>query len=188
MSEGTPGHSKEKAPSLEVMGTFSLPDQTEELDFKKLLEQPLFNRNYYLYPDQKFKELVLDPSIPFNGVRGREYVEARILEDVGDAVVMSELETEPVSLNEWKYLFSQLSEKRFAGETAFSEETTFYVKMEDGDYAFRLLVDRRDGPYSYSISVEKLDPRTHALLKKEGRHALLEGTKVISAKKKQTSE
>jgi hypothetical protein len=144
---------KEKAPILKVVSVFDIPSQVGELDFKQLLAKPLFNGEYYLSNDSA-KELV-DNSQPFSGVKGGEYRELETTREDRHENIFAEIGAEPFTLNEWRYLFSQLKEEQLLGCT------TFYVRFDDGEVrAVMAVFDRGEGPGGYSLSIEDLDAET----------------------------
>lgn len=183
MPEGFPEQpqkSAEAGPTFESLGTFTTPDQTEELDFKKLLGDPLFERSFYLSADSRegtFGKLVIDTSAPFSGTKGREYEETRVLKEEPAAAIMRELGVEPIPLDEFRYLFSRLNREQLAKDFSSlgSVETDFFVKFDDGvARLLRATFSWGEGPHGYSVQVEELDAE---------RLNRLKGAKVIAPKR-----
>jgi hypothetical protein len=182
MTEGLPEQpqrSTETGPSFENLGFFTTQDQTEELDFKKLLGEPLFNRSFYLSADSRdgaFGKTVIDIAVPFNGIKGREYEETRVLKEESAEAIMRELGVEPIPLDEFRYLFSQLDREQLAKDFSSlgSVETDFFVKFDDGKVRLlRASFSWGEGPHGYSVEVEELDAE---------RLNKLKGAKIIAPK------
>lgn len=185
MSEGPPAQPQkgtEASPSFESLGSFTTLDQTEELDFKKLLDEPLFNRSFYLSVDSRegaFGKTVIDTAVPFNGTKGREYEEKRILKEEPAEAIMRELDIEPIPLDEFRYLFSQLNREQLAKDFSSlgSVETDFFVKFDDDKVRLlRASFSWGEGPHGYSVEVEELDAQGLSKLK---------GAKIIAPKRQQ---
>jgi hypothetical protein len=179
MSEGF-DKKKEKRSALETIGTFTTPDQVGDLDFKKLLERPFFNGDFYLSAltrKGEFGKKVIDTSEPFSGIKGREYQESRVLRKEKDRVLMNELGVEPISLNEWRYLFSQMTAKQLAPDFNKMDrvENRFFVTFDDGEVKVLYVVFAYgEGPHGYYIDVENLDAE---------QYMIPDGSKVVSPKK-----
>jgi|GEM_PF-6799783 len=153
---GSSGSRAEKKEKTEVLRTFSTPDQTEELDFKKFLEKPLFNNYYRPHMNETgpFQEMVYDTSEPFNGIKGRLFQEIVVKEKVGEKVVKAERTIKPISLNEWRYLLTQLTEEQLLGNTYYQ------VLFDDGiTRSIEVSLNKGDGPHGYTLEIQKLSPQ-----------------------------
>ncbi len=141
----------------EILRTFSTPDQTEELDFKEFLSHPLFGDYFrYINKEDSFQSLVYDTSQPFDGIKGRVFQEITPKQEVGERVVKAEHDINPISLNEWRYLVTTLTEEQLLGNTYY------FVKLDNGDIrSIKVSLSKGDGggPYGYSMSIQRLSPR-----------------------------
>ncbi|HAU07579.1 MAG TPA: hypothetical protein DCS06_01165 [Candidatus Yanofskybacteria bacterium] len=148
---------KEKRESTEILRTFSTPDQVGELDFKAFLEKPLFNSYYRPNIDKEgsFEDMIYNTSKSFSGIKGRLFQEILVKEKVGEKAVRAERDIKPISLNEWRYLFTQLTESQLMGHTYY------LVQFEDGAVrSIEVWLDKSGGgPYGYSLSMRKLSPQ-----------------------------
>lgn len=153
----TPEKETKRKERTEVFRTFSTPDQTGELDFKKFLEKPLFNSYYRsnLNKEDPFEDMVYNTSESFSGIKGRIFQEIRVKERVGEQAVKAERDITPISLNEWCYLFTQLTEDQLMGLTYY------LVQFDDGVIrSIEIWLDKSGGgPYGYSLSICKLSPQ-----------------------------
>jgi hypothetical protein len=148
---------KERKERTEILRTFSTQDQIGELDFKKFLDKPLFG-SYYRANTEKgdpFQETVYDGSKPFNDIKGRLFNEIQIKEVIGEKAVLAERGIEPISLNEWRYLLTQLTEEQLQGKTYY------LVQFDDGIvHSIEASLDKSGGgPYGYSMLMRKLSPQ-----------------------------
>jgi hypothetical protein len=151
--------SEKKKEKTELIGTIEIPDQTQELDFKKFLENPLFEKSYYLnmkWLDRDFKQLVYESSEPIGNMMGGTYKEAKIIREATEEDVIQELGIKPMSVDEWKYLFANLKHEQAHGRifylVQFEDGTTRTIKSE--------LTTNGDGPYGYSLSFQKISSST----------------------------
>lgn len=160
----------EKKEQPKVLSTFSLPDQTQELDFKAFLDKPLFDGSYYFYfpsGSDTFKNLVYESSQPFNGIKEMSIEELELPKKGDKQAMLSELNAKPLSLNEWKYLFSQLTEEQLYGVSFFP------VQLDDGTVkTIRTeVISDGAGPYGYSVDFGKISGNTIRALPFKGGHA-----------------
>lgn len=148
----------ERKPKTEVAGTFETPDQTKELNFQEFvdLKNPLFGSFYRatVPSDDPFQKMVYDTSLPFNGIKGRKFQDILVRERAGEKAVKAERNIIPISLNEWRYLFTQLREEKLAGPTYF------LVQFDDGVVrSIEVTLDKSGGgPYGYALRIGKLSP------------------------------
>ena len=148
---------KERKARTELLGTFEIPNQTEELDFKTFLDKPLFNDFYRsnLDKEESFQEIVYDTSEPFSGTLGRKFEEIKVAEKTGEGAVLAERNIKPISLNEWRYLLTQLTREQLLGNTYYR------VQFDDGTvHTIEVNLDPSgEGPYGCSFRIHKLSPQ-----------------------------
>jgi hypothetical protein len=150
---------KEQLPKTEILRTFSTPDQTEELNFKEFLKNPLFENSYYLYIPglgDDFKKRVYEMSEPIRDMKGKAFKEAKVIRKASEKEIIEELGIKPMSINEWKYLFANLTRKELYGRI-------FYlVQLEDGTIrTIQTEFTTNDpGPYGYSLSFKRISNST----------------------------
>jgi hypothetical protein len=141
---------KEKAPALKLISSFEILDQSGKLDFDKYLGKKLLGGKYW--PSNRISKEELGTSKLVSGMKGGKYgvfVTTRYEES---GKISAELGDEPLTLDEWRYLFSQLTEKQLLGSVMF------YVRFEDGKTrAIHTLFDDKDGPGQYSIDLEDIE-------------------------------
>lgn len=141
----------------EVLRTFKTPDQVEELDFKAFLDKPLFNDFYRsnLNKEDPFQKMVYETSRPFNGIKGRTFAEIKVQEKTGEKAVLLERDIKPISLNEWRYLLTQLTREQLKGNT--------YYRVQFDNGSIRTIEISFDlsggGPYGVSFRIHKLPPQ-----------------------------
>jgi hypothetical protein len=149
------GERKEKT---EVLRTFEIPDQVGELDFKAFLEKSLFGAYYlaHFHKEEPFYKMVYEPSQPFSGIKGRTFAEIKVAENTGEKAVLTERDIKPVSLNEWRYLLTKLTDKQLRGNTYYR------VQFDDGSvHTIEIEFDRSGGggPYGLNLRIHKLSPQ-----------------------------
>ncbi|MFH1098500.1 MAG: hypothetical protein V1723_01035 [Candidatus Uhrbacteria bacterium] len=152
--KNTSTEAKEKQEITELLQTFSTPDQIGELDFREFLRRPLFGSYYRsdLNREDPFEDVVCNTSKPFNGLKGRMFQEIIVKERVGEQVVRSERDIQPISLNEWRYLLSQLTEEQLLGNTYY------FVRFDDGVVrSIEVSLSKSGGgPYEYGLRMRGL--------------------------------
>ena len=147
---------KERKDRTEVLRTFQTPDQTEELDFKAFLGKMLFGSFYWsTYDrDESFQKMVYNTSESFSGIKGRIFEEIKVAEKTGEKAVLAERNIKPISLNEWRYLLTQLSREQLFGNTYYR------VQFEDGAiHTIEVNLHLGDGPHGASFKIHKLSPQ-----------------------------
>lgn len=152
---------RERRNKTEVLRTFSIPDQTDELDFKQFINQPLFNSWYRVNIQDEdeggeviFRDMVENTAKPFNGIKGGQFQEIVVSKPAGQKAVMSERHLEPISLNEWRYLFTQLTKEQLIGATYY------LVRFDDGVVrSIESMVHSDPGiGNQFRLSIQKLSP------------------------------
>ena len=147
----------EKKDKTEVLRIFTTSDQAEEIDFKEFLDKGMFNSYYRsnINKEDPFQDSVYENSKPFNGIKGKKFQEIIIKQKVGERAVLAERGIKPISLNEWRYLFTQLTEEQLR------EKTYYLVQFDDG--VVRSIESSFEksggGPYGFSLSIKKLSPQ-----------------------------
>ena len=153
----TPEKETKRRERTEILRTFSTSDQAEELDFKRFLQKPLFNSYYRsnLSKDDPFENMVYNTSESFSDIKGKLFQEILVKEKIGEWAVKAERDIVPISLNEWRYLFTQLTEDQLIGHTYY------LVQFDDGVIrSIEIWLDKSGGgPYGYSLSIRKLSPQ-----------------------------
>lgn len=149
-----PAEQKEKQEKqIEIISTFTLPDQTKELDFKDFASPNNLFGSYYMSGDryERFKNQIRGAFEPFNGVKGRTFHEAEIPKG-GGRTIKEKLDIKPISFNEWLYLFSKLTLEQAYG-------VNYYVVQLDNGREVSIkseLTKSGGGPYGYSLDLANI--------------------------------